>query len=102
VRTLPLLCGAGLLAAQAAGAGTWTRGAAMPTERAEVGAEAVDGAIYVVGAYSGLRNANEAYAPATDSWRTLDPLPRGLNHVCAVGLDGLPYFAKGPGFRHPQ
>jgi hypothetical protein len=74
----------------------------VPTERAEVGAEAVDGAIYVVGAYSGLRNANEAYAPATDSWRTLDPLPRGLNHVCAVGLDGLPYFAKGPGFRHPQ
>ena len=40
--------------------GTWSRGAPMPTERGEVGAAAVDGKIYVVGAYSGVTNANEA------------------------------------------
>ena len=68
--------------------GTWSRGAPMPTERGEVGAAAVDGRIYVVGAYSGATSANEAYDPTTDSWQALAPLPRGLNHVCAVGVGG--------------
>src|SRR5262249_10266328 len=77
------------------GEGGWSRGAPMPTERGEVGAAAVDGRIYVVGAYSGTTNANEAYDPTTDTWQSLAPLPRGLNHVCAVGVGGVLYVIGG-------
>ncbi|MDQ6674325.1 MAG: galactose oxidase [Chloroflexota bacterium] len=67
----------------------------MPTARGEVGAAAVDGRIYVLGAYSGATDANEAYDPVLDSWQTLAPLPRSLNHVCAVGLGGFVYVIGG-------
>jgi type 1 glutamine amidotransferase len=75
--------------------GTWTSGAPMPTERAEVGAAVVDDKIYVVGAFSGATDANEAYDPASDRWQTLAPLPRPLNHLCAAGLDGVLYVIGG-------
>ena len=80
---------------QADTAGRWTSGTSMPTERAEVGAALVDGKIYVVGAYSGVTNANDAYHPSTDTWQTLAPLPRGLNHVCAVGVASTLYVIGG-------
>ncbi len=83
------------LPAEPAEFGPWTRGAAMPTERAEVGAAVVAGSIYVVGAYSGATDANEAYEPASDAWQTLAPLPQGLNHVCAAGIDSTLYVAGG-------
>src|SRR5919202_653609 len=67
----------------------------MPTERGEVGAAALNGRIYVVGAYSGATNANEAYDPTTDTWQTLAPLPRPSNHVCAVAMDGTLYVIGG-------
>jgi N-acetylneuraminic acid mutarotase len=41
------------------------------------------------------RDANEAYDPATDTWRTLQPLPHALNHVCAVGLHDTLYILGG-------
>ena len=47
--------------ARAAEPGTWSRGAPMPTPRGELGAAAVDGKIYVIGAFSGATDANEAY-----------------------------------------
>jgi type 1 glutamine amidotransferase len=75
--------------------GSWTSAAPMPTERAEVGAAVVDGKIYVVGAYSGATDANDAYDPGTDSWQTLAPLPRPLNHVCAAGVDHVLYVVGG-------
>jgi N-acetylneuraminic acid mutarotase len=75
--------------------GAWARAASMPTERGEVGAATVDGKIYVVGAYSGATDANEVYDPAADRWQTLAPLPRGLNHVCAVGLGSSLYILGG-------
>src|SRR5919199_4916344 len=95
--TCRMLSGLALLAAltQEGTPGAWTSGAAMPTERAEVGAAAVDGRIYVVGAYSGVTNANEAYDPASDSWQTLAPLPGGLNHACAVGTSTTLYVIGG-------
>jgi uncharacterized protein len=76
-------------------AGTWSRAAPMPTERAEVGAAAVNGKIYVVAAYSGATDANEAYDPSTDTWQELAPLPRGLNHVCAASVGDLLYVIGG-------
>jgi len=67
----------------------------MPSERGEVGAAAVDGRIYVVGAYNGATEANEAYDPITDSWQRLAPLPHGLNHVCAVAIGAMLYVIGG-------
>src|ERR671933_551330 len=95
--TCRMLSGLVLLAvlAQQSEPGVWTSGAPMPTERAEVGAAAVAGRIYVVGAYSGVTNANEAYDPASDSWQTLAPLPRSLNHACAVGTSTTLYVIGG-------
>ncbi len=81
--------------AQVVGDGSWTRGAAMPSERGEVGAAVVDNRIYVVGAYSGASDANEGYDPDTDSWRTLAPLPQSRNHVCAAAVGGRLYIIGG-------
>jgi len=67
----------------------------MPTDRGEVGAAALDGRIYVLGAYSGATDANEAYDPAADSWQSLAPLPRALNHVCAVGIGSTLFVIGG-------
>src|SRR5437870_5219678 len=75
--------------------GSWTAAAPMPTERAEVGAAALDGRIYVVGAYSGARDANEAYDPQANTWQQLQPLPSPLNHACAVGVNGTLYVIGG-------
>ena len=71
--------------AQVGDGGSWLRGAPMPTERGEVGAAAVDGKVYVVGAYSGATNANDAYDPVTDSWQTLAPLLHKLAALAAPG-----------------
>src|SRR5260370_35710941 len=98
VLATPVICvhaaSAGRLDSQATEMGSWMRGAPMPTERGEVGAAAVDGRIYVVGAYSGATDANEAYDPVPASWETLAPLPRALNHVCAVAV-GYTLFVVG-------
>jgi len=37
----------------------------------------------------------EQYDPATDSWRNLAPIPRGVDHPAALGLDGLVYLVGG-------
>ena len=55
---------------------TWTRVAAMPTDRYGAAAVAgLDGRIYVLGGWSTRSNTAlttlEAYSPATDSWRVL-------------------------------
>ena len=76
-------------------AGFWTGGAPMPTERGELGAALVDGMIYVEGAMSGATDANEAYDPSADTWQTLAPLPRSLNHVCAAGWRSTLYVFGG-------
>ncbi len=67
----------------------------MPTERGEVGAAEVSGSIYIVGAYSGTTDANEAFDPASDRWQVLAPLPRSLNHVCAIGMGSTLYVIGG-------
>ena len=81
--------------AQVSVGGSWNRGAAMPTERGEVGAAVLDGKIYVEGAYSGESSANEAYDPPGDSWQTLAPIPQPRNHVCAAALGGTLYVVGG-------
>ncbi len=83
----------------------WTTGPPLPVARSEV-AVATDGrAIYVIGGYA---NGNvdqalvEVFRPtASDAgqvrgaWQDVAPLPRGLNHVAAVGYDGKIYTFGG-------
>lgn len=78
--------------------GTWTTGAPMPTPRQEMGAAAIDGAIYVPG---GLNSAGtaldvlEIYDPATDSWTTGAPMPGARHHQGVVAYQGLLYVFGG-------
>jgi N-acetylneuraminic acid mutarotase len=54
--------------------------------------------MYVLGGYADGNVAqplNEEYDPATDMWRERAPMPRGGNHVAAVGLDGKLYAIGG-------
>ncbi|MCL6498570.1 MAG: galactose oxidase, partial [Firmicutes bacterium] len=59
---------------------------------------AVEGRVYVVAGYAHGRvdqPYNQVYDPATDSWRDLAPLPRGLNHVAVAGSRGRLYSFGG-------
>jgi N-acetylneuraminic acid mutarotase len=98
----------GLLAAPDAeaqiadGQGSWTMKAPMPGgPRAEFPGGTVNGKIYVFG--GGARGIGydiartEEYDLASDRWRTRAPMPRGLNHVGAVVMDGKIYAAGGFG-----
>jgi N-acetylneuraminic acid mutarotase len=91
--------------------GTWSKAAPMPGARNEMRAALVNGKIYVIGGNSqtmqdgkavNVNNAgiNQVYDPATDTWRTLAPMPQGSNHPGIAALDGKIYVAggfEGPG-----
>jgi N-acetylneuraminic acid mutarotase len=54
--------------------------------------------MYVLGGYAdGFvdQPLNDEYDPATNTWRERAPMPRGLNHVGAVGLNGKIYCVGG-------
>ena len=100
----------GIAAAPAASAqpapGTWSKAAPMTGPRSELQAVTVGGKIYVVGG-NVLRmtggklepvpdtGINQVYDPATDSWKTLAPVPRGANHTGIAALDGKVYIGGG-------
>ncbi|PVX27240.1 MAG: hypothetical protein CW716_03340 [Candidatus Bathyarchaeum sp.] len=58
---------------------TWETKAEMPTKRAQMNAETVNGKIYVIsGETGGMRtevDVTEVYDPNTDSWTTKTPIP---------------------------
>ncbi|MCL2691471.1 MAG: hypothetical protein FWE56_04340 [Candidatus Bathyarchaeota archaeon] len=86
---------------------SWSVKTSMSQARADLGAVAVDGKIYVIGGYttfseaavnayypSGYVGTNEQYDPITDTWVTLKPMPtpRGnfaivayQNKICCIG-----------------
>ena len=82
------------------GAG-WSTHAAMPTPRGGTACGVVGGEIIVVGGEgnpalaSGVFAEVEAYAPATDTWRTLAPMPSPRHGMGAVGIDGALYVPGG-------
>jgi len=103
-----LLTAAVVLIAAASLPGTWTSGPALPVARSEVAVativtRSVD-RMYVIGGYA---NGNvdqsmvEVFTPIvtnrelTGAWRDVAPLPRGLNHIGAVGLEGKIYTFGG-------
>jgi N-acetylneuraminic acid mutarotase len=57
--------------------GAWTSLAPMPTARHAVGLAAVGGRLYAIGGFgaSGQLGTNEEYDPATNTWRSRNPLP---------------------------
>ena len=87
----------------------------MPGARNEMRAAMVGGKIYVIGGNSqkmqdgkavNVNDAgvNQVYDPATDTWRTLAPMPMGSNHPGVAALDGKIYVAggfMGPGHMRP-
>ncbi|HEX3457812.1 MAG TPA: hypothetical protein VHR97_07625 [Candidatus Baltobacteraceae bacterium] len=84
--------------------GTWTSGPAMPVACSEVAVATAGKTIYVIGGYangSADQSSALAFHPVvqngriTGSWRTVAPLPRGLNHIAAVGYHGKIYTFGG-------
>ncbi len=82
----------------------WNAGPPLPVQRSEVAVAVVDQSIYVVGGYA---NGNvdqslvQVFRPVvrdgvlSGEWRDVTPLPRGLNHVGAVGYGGRLYVFGG-------
>ena len=87
--------------------GKWSAGSSLPIARSEV-AVATDGPIiYVIGGYANGavdQSLVQAYEPTMimhggqtvmRQWHDKKPLPRGLNHVAAVGFNGKIYTFGG-------
>jgi N-acetylneuraminic acid mutarotase len=102
---LAILFGMSVLPApvSAGPAGSWTSVAPMPTAREMLAAATgPDGRIYAIGgayfdhAVFVALNTVEAYAPSTDSWATIAPLPLPLyGMAAATGTDGRIYVMGG-------
>src|SRR5262245_24314365 len=77
--------------------GTWDEAAPMPTPRFIIAAAATADHVYVFGGVPDHVVATmEAYAPATNTWSTLAPLPLAREyHAGAAGLDGRVYSFGG-------
>lgn len=101
--TKPLTAAVILIAATSL-QGTWTIGPSLPVGRSEVAVAMLDRRIYVIGGYA---NGNvdqslvQVFRPAKQNgqvggeWHDAAPLPRGLNHVGAVGYRGKLYTFGG-------
>ena len=80
------------------GAGRWHYLAPLPHARGEVAVAEAGGKVYVLSGYAdGFvdQPLNEEYDPATNTWRGRAPMPRGLNHVGAIGLNVKIYCVGG-------
>ncbi len=85
--------------------GSWTTGPSMQVGRSEVAVATVNDSIYVIGGYANgnvdqslvevLNAASETGRPIDAVWRYAAPLPRGLNHIAAVGYKNRIYTFGG-------
>ena len=78
--------------------GKWMTGhAPLPTARGGFAVAALGDELLVIGGEGGgkVSNAVEAYAPGTDSWRTLAPMPTARHGIQAVTCNGSVYIAAG-------
>ena len=87
--------------------GTWSKAAPIAGgPRSELQAVSLNGRIYAIGGYTVVvrddkpavnpnSGINEVYDPATDSWRTLAPVPMGANHTGIAVLGGKIYIGGG-------
>ena len=81
--------------------GAWVERAPMPTGRSGTGCGVVGGELIVVGgegnpdASNGVFAQAEAYDPATDTWRTLEPMPTPRHGMGAAAWGGSLYVPGG-------
>jgi N-acetylneuraminic acid mutarotase len=83
---------------------TWRARSPLPTPCNHMGAETVDGKIYVIGGrlsgafiigLPGNINLVQAYDPASDSWVTKAPMPTPRSGLNTAPLNGIIYAAGG-------
>ena len=72
-------------------AGRWERLAPTGLARQEVSFVGAGRRFYLTGG----DRAQERYDPVTDSWTKASPLPRNLDHIQGVALNGLVYYIGG-------
>lgn len=91
----------GGVASATAGArgGGWRRRAALPLAKDDFGTAVVDGRIYTFGGMTGARGTVldevTVYDPATDTWRSLPPLPTPRRSVRAAAIGSAIYVVGG-------
>jgi len=77
---------------------TWETRASMPTHRYGIGANVVEGKIYVIGgknASGWIDGVNEVYDPATDRWTTKTPIPTRVSFYASAVFDNKIYVIGG-------
>lgn len=75
----------------------WQEGKSLPSPRAAMGGEFVNGILYVIGGVNASNipvNTNLAYDPKTDTWSTKSPMPTERHHLQTEVVDGK-IFALG-------
>ena len=75
----------------------WTEKAPMPTARSTVATGVVDGNIYAIGGWDGVRPLAtvEVYDPVTDTWTKKAPMPTARCALSASVVDGKIYVFGG-------
>jgi N-acetylneuraminic acid mutarotase len=78
---------------------SWETKTSMPTKRYHMGANAVDGKIYVIGGKTGGQYTtvalNEVYDPETDTWTTKEPIPYPVVSYASAVVDNKIYVIGG-------
>jgi N-acetylneuraminic acid mutarotase len=76
----------------------WQEGKPMPTPRAALSANFIDGILYAVGGVNSSRipvTTNEAYNPQTNTWTHKTPMPTPRHHLTSAVVDGKLYVIGG-------
>ncbi|MGC2599337.1 MAG: kelch repeat-containing protein [Nitrososphaeraceae archaeon] len=74
----------------------WLEGKDMPTARAALTAQVIDGILYAIGGTSNMPlNTNEAFDPRTDTWTEKAPMPTPRQHLASAVADGKLYAIGG-------
>jgi N-acetylneuraminic acid mutarotase len=78
--------------------GGWETRAPMPTARAELQANVVNGRIYLIGGTvpsGNVSNATEVYDPSSDSWSEAAPIPTAVGLYASAVVDNKIYVEGG-------
>ncbi|MFQ5444921.1 MAG: Kelch repeat-containing protein [Nitrospinales bacterium] len=79
----------------------WRKRKSMSTRRGALASGVIDGKIHAVsGAHKRFfrlvnTDAHEVYDPATDQWKTLEPIPTPRDHLTVSVVDGILYAIGG-------
>jgi N-acetylneuraminic acid mutarotase len=84
----------------------WEEGKPMPTARAGLTADFINGTLYAVGGSAednkDPTDSNEAYDTATETWTEKAPMPTKRHHVTSAVVDGKLYVIGGRETRVPS